>query len=128
MKLEKPSSNDMTDNARTHQQSLNFSVTSGVSIYNFSSYQAINTLKKQEKMFEGCDENKFSKILKLFDILSTKTKRYNTSNNFTYSMIEINYKIKVCFLSAIVFRPCNFSQINKQKQPLTNLGACRDID
>ena len=56
MKLEKPSSNDMTDNARTHQQSLNFSVTSGVSIYNFSSYQAINTLKKQGKMFKLCKD------------------------------------------------------------------------
>ena len=58
----------MTDNARTHQQSLKFSVTSGVSIYNFSSYQAINTLKKQENMFQRCQvlkigyEHKFSHI------------------------------------------------------------------
>ena len=52
-KSKSPSSNDMTDNARIHQQSLKFSLTSGVTIYNFPGYQLINTLKKQEKMFKA---------------------------------------------------------------------------
>ena len=53
IKHDKPPSNDMTDNARIHQQSLKFSLTSGVTIYNFPGYQLINTLKKQEKMFKA---------------------------------------------------------------------------
>ena len=47
--MKKPQRNNMTDNSRAHQQSLKFSVTSGVSIYNFSSYQAINTFEEARK-------------------------------------------------------------------------------